>query len=103
MGFKTVYKCSSCSYEAFISAGADRGFLRYTNTYACLNCKILLDLALDKLDNDGKAEPYSILADEKCPNCFKAEFVLWDSILKPCPKCDGQMVKDQNGRKILWD
>ena len=39
----------------------------------------------------------------KCTNCGGTNITIWDTKLKPCPKCGGEMKKDTLRGMILWD
>lgn len=99
--------CPTCDYQAMTSAGPDRGFVAYTNTFVCLKCKTIHDLVLIKgeLKSNGQESKLTnqISENEKCKNCGENKFKLWDHIRKACPKCDSKMRSNKNGFIINWD
>ena len=107
MGFKQSFICPICNYEAFTSAGSDRGFRIWTNTYICLDCKTINDLVIEKggfklISQDGPT-PDTIREDQECDDCAGNNFELWDERKRPCPKCGSEMKPDPNGMRMNWD
>jgi len=107
MGTKRSMICPICNYEVFTSAGPDRGFRTWTNTYSCVDCKTIMDLVIVRgefrLTSQGGPEPDKIREDQKCENCEGTNFELWDSVNKPCPKCGTKLKIDPNGMIMNWD
>ena len=104
MGLKLGYICPICNYTAFTSAGPDRGMMRNseTNTYVCLNCKTIQDLRV-QMNWLSTGTIYNIREGEECKDCHLAKFVLWDTVNKPCPKCQTKMISDPSSGMLNWD
>lgn len=61
MGFKQSLICPNCNYKSFTSAGPDRGFTTWTNTFICEDCKSISDLVIRDnrvIDDDLNIENY---------------------------------------------
>ena len=99
MGIKRTYKCKKCGYTALVSGGPDVGMLVRTDTFVCLKCKELVDVAVGYTPNS----PLKIANRGKCPICnSKKHLAKWDTQLRPCPKC-GEKLEEIPGKEVLWD
>lgn len=107
MGTRRSMICPVCNYEAFTSAGPDRGFRIWTNTYCCADCNALVDLVLENgnfgVGGKGEKETEKIRDGQKCKNCEGTNFLRWDSKNKPCPNCGTQLEINPDGMKMNWD
>jgi len=112
MGKSYTYTCPNCGYSVLTSAGHDRGMLAETDTYICTSCKEIVDVCVGVFGQTfskeevktGNLESKHELGFYRCPLCNSGEhLVLWDTLKKPCPKCDEKMRKAEGGEVILWD
>jgi predicted RNA-binding Zn-ribbon protein involved in translation (DUF1610 family) len=96
MGELLYWKCNSCNYAVTMSGGKDRGFQAYTQTFQCLTCKELMDIAVDR--NEWDMEQWEPRHCKKCNGLLK----VWDTKTKLCPCCGGKMI-DSGTSIIMWD
>lgn len=79
----------------------------WTNTYVCLDCKTVTDLAIEKGQfksiRKNESEHDKILDGQNCEDCGGRNFEIWDSKKKSCPKCGTTMKPDPNGMTMNWD
>ncbi|HRJ28874.1 MAG TPA: hypothetical protein PLV21_08275 [Cyclobacteriaceae bacterium] len=105
MGLQQTIICPVCNYKTFTSGGVDRGRIIWTNTFVCLDSKILNDLVIDKegdmAENEGSNT--EIKEGQRCEKCGGQNFELWNSEQKPCPKCGTEMTIDPKGAMSCWD
>ncbi len=112
MGTCFTYKCNKCGYEVLTSGKLDSGMLAVVDTYICKSCNNIVDvtigecgktytkeeIALKKIKSENGLDFY------QCPECNSVtNLVKWNKRARPCPKCEGKMLKDSNGEMILWD
>ena len=95
MGTKSLFRCIKCQYEAKVSGGKDCGFHAEIETMICANCRALVDVLVSL---DGKTSSSDI---GLCPECSARNVKSWDSMNKPCPRCDGSM--EQGPVIMMWD
>jgi len=103
MGSSYTFTCTNCGYQAESSGKLDSGMMAVVEPYICNNCNELTDVLVGEF---GYKIDKSDLADDKkdyylCSNCSSQNITLWDTKLKPCPKCGGKMKKGQE--VIMWD
>jgi len=105
MGLKQTYVCSNCDYEVLTGAGRDRGMIATNNTFVCKDCNALQDLRVIKpAIGDFNADRNALHEDQTCSKCGGINFVLWDHLGKPCPKCkEGVMKPSKHGFRVNWD
>jgi ribosomal protein L37AE/L43A len=109
MGQKLTYKCKKCGYSTMTSAGLDWGFLAVVETHICLNCKEVVDVLVGEQGKvfekgkDKKAQFGSLKDFYTCPECRGTAIEKWDADIRPCPKCDGRLEKDESAGEMLWD
>jgi len=111
MGTRYLFKCKKCGYQVMSSGGKDYGMLAVVDTYVCKSCKEIVDVCIGEYGETYKKGEVQIkkrssfdLDFYKCPECGSDNnLVRWNKIKRPCPKCDGQMVKDIAGEIIMWD
>ena len=101
MGTKYLFKCNTCDYTAELSGGKDVGMLAMVQTMTCENCNELVDVLIGRYGKEGKTEDAEFnKALGICPECKRSDVVQWDDE-KPCPKCDGKMIRGEE--TMLWD
>lgn len=100
MGGTYIFKCSSCGYSAEVSGGKDRGFVIFTETKVCQDCRELMDVVVaNEQSIDGSKLANVPKSEQKCPKGKSHKLKVW----KPhvCPKCGDKMTR---GALIcLWD
>lgn len=115
MAIRKTYLCPVCKYEAVISAGPSRTMMAAFNTFVCLDCNELRDLSIARIkghsiliDFENKTplpEPFPAPVREEitpqCSDCDSQNLKIWDNTEKPCPKCGGQMVIDEENGMII--
>lgn len=102
------------------SGGEDRGFYAFTNTYICTSCRRIVDITEKvllpsepkpekkrfRLFKSRKSKPEPEILEKQeiiCPECgVKTDLKIWDTINRPCPRCDGKMEADRSNF-IMWD
>lgn len=84
------------------SAGPDRGFHIYTNTFQCLSCFSINDIHVKPGSKSGLDD---ILPDEECRDCGGKTFGLYDYRNLPCPKCGTELKFDSGAEFYMtnWD
>ena len=101
MGITYYFNCDTCDYTAIISGGRDSGFVALVQTMTCHNCNELVDVLIGAYGKEGKTEDAEMnKALGICPECKRSDVVRWDDE-KPCPKCDGKMIRGKEAS--LWD
>jgi len=112
MGKLSTYICTSCNYSVASSGGPDFGMHAVTDTYICTSCKEIVEVKtgeygltyLHKVPTGNGSNLDFDTDSYVCPECGSAEgLTLWDTQMRPCPKCDGIMELDPDGEVILWD
>ena len=48
MGQLYGFECPSCGYHTEVSGGKDRGFVAFTQTKVCQDCKQVVDILIGK-------------------------------------------------------
>ncbi len=101
MGSLYRYSCSTCDYQAEICGGKDRGMLAAVQTMTCQDCSNLVDVSLGSPERGGP------IGDDEfdksigiCPRCKSKNVLEWTES-KPCPKCDGTMIRGEH--TAMWD
>jgi hypothetical protein len=88
------------------------GMVAVTDTYICTSCKEIVDVLVGEfgqtfrpdIDTESGMQKATDSEFFKCPECgSKDDLVIWHTDSRPCPKCDGQMVLDEDGETIMWD
>jgi hypothetical protein len=101
MGMSYQYTCEGCGYEAQVSGGRDVGMMAVVRTMFCRGCRELVDVLIGQCGLDG---PTGDADYDKalgiCPECRGDDVVVWKDG-RPCPRCEGRMVKGEDF--ILWD
>lgn len=80
------------------AAGPSRGFVAMTDTFVCTLCKVITDIKIGESQRPTVAmmRPEPRLQEPVCRECGKDESLIrWDVEKRPCPKCDGKMVKNE--------
>ena len=95
MGTCYIHTCNKCGYEVSVSGGDDVGMHVRTRTMTCQQCKEVVDVAIGPSHGTKVIEGCG-----ECSQCGSKAVVRWEQS-KPCPKCDGQMVKGEPS--ALWD
>lgn len=112
MGTQYMFKCNKCGYQVISSGGRDCGFLAVVDTYLCKSCEKIVDVCIGEYGQAfskeevliKKSKPETDMDFYKCPEYGSDDnLVKWNKNMRPCPKCDGQMVKDIAGEIIMWD
>lgn len=113
MGSKKHFFCPKCKYTVLTSGGPDGGMRAATDTFCCKDCKILMDLFVER-GRAGDPFPDIMLTETdikisspvtgggRCKKCHGQNIVIWDNKLRPCPKCGTGMESD-GFRVMLWD
>lgn len=89
--YKT-YTCK-CGYKADVFGEKQKDFNGTFETHVCLNCRILIDCNTEDsiLNGNFEAEVKFESVEPKCLSCDTNDVIKWDSDLKICPKCNGEM------------
>jgi DNA-directed RNA polymerase subunit RPC12/RpoP len=112
MGTRYTFRCNKCRYEVKTPGGHDLGMLAVTDPYICKNCKKIVDVTVGEKGVTyskedifiKKANKETVLDFYLCPECRSdLDLVKWDTTKRPCPRCDGKMMKDANALTMLWD
>ncbi len=107
MGRSNTYKCPCCNYKVITSAGPDAGFMAATNTFVCLDCKIVTDIVIKKfnrlINQSDQAFENADITPIKCSTCEGINLKEWDIKKKPCLKCETSMKISSSGLIISWD
>jgi hypothetical protein len=94
------------------SGKLDFGMFAVVDTCICRACKAIVDVSIGEM---GKVYTKKELAAKlkrsgsdsdfyTCPKCGSdKDLVKWNKRTRPCPKCDGKMIKDKHGPFALWD
>ena len=94
------------------SGGKDYGMLAVVDTYICKSCKVIVDVGIGEYGQTYSKEEVLIKKNKsdtdldfyQCPECGSDKNLFkWNKSKRPCPKCDGQMVKDIAGEFVMWD
>ena len=102
MGTAYNFTCSKCGYSATVSGGRDVGMVAVVRTMICDDCEEVVDVLIGRYGEDGSTGDPEYDADLGiCPECRGRNLRSW-SRRHPCPKCDGDMNKD-DGFEMLWD
>jgi len=111
MGANYNFKCNKCGYKALTTGGHDFGMVAVTDTYICTDCKRIIDVTVGEYGKTFTKE--EILIKKKndpdlhffvCPACGSDKnLIKWDENIRPCPKCDGEMKKENKGPVLMWD
>ena len=108
MGEKRELICPNCNYGVLTSGGLDRGFYVYTNTFVCLDCKSIIDVAVSESKHrnnlhsvEAPINPTQPVINE-CPKCKSNDLVIWNAEKRICPKC-GTHLNVNGGIRVLWD
>ena len=99
MGYRSSWKCKNCDYTIDISAGKDRGFIMFTQTFQCNTCKVLIDVEVS--ESEWETERWENHYCEKCNHLLE----LWDTKKKFCPSCGVGRLKEASGEGFIihWD
>lgn len=101
MGELHTFECPSCGYHAEVSGGKDRGFIAFTQTKVCQNCRQVVDVLTGKATKLSAAQAIIIpKAKQECPACKGHDLKAWKGRL--CPKCGGKMALGL-GPICMWD
>jgi DNA-directed RNA polymerase subunit RPC12/RpoP len=105
MGFQKTYKCSKCEYTTLTAGGRTRGFEVITDSFVCNQCKEIVDIVIDNVDeefiHDWTRE--AINREIVCPKCNSLDIKKWDVQSRICPKCNSEMEVKLSGEFIYWD
>ncbi len=88
MGSLYPFTCDHCSYEADVSGGFDRGMISATQTIACQDCGILMDVGAGDAPTTSQEDAAAMTL--HCPKSSKHKVTPWNH---PgyCPKCGKTM------------
>lgn len=112
MGTNLTYKCNKCEYNVMTSGGPDYGMTAVTDTYICKSCDTIIDVCVGEHGNTYSKEEALRKKDKSlidmqyyiCPACKSGEnLIKWNKLKRPCPKCNGKMIKDPKGMVVEWD
>ncbi len=119
MGRALTYYCSTCNYKAITCAGRTATFSARLNTFVCLKCKEVMDIATHYIHrkpvekDPDDPEPLMLIFRGKstieevksimCNRCEGSDLKLCDTVEKPCPKCNTPLEIDRDGIVILGD
>lgn len=98
MGMSYQCRCNSCDYSVMSAAGPSGGFIALTDTFVCTSCKVVQDLKIGERQRPTIAmlRPEPKFQEPVCRECGKGDnLIKWDVVKKPCPKCGGEMVKNE--------
>jgi len=95
MGAHYTYACDRCGYAVEVSGKADFGYTIETATVICLDCRALVDMVTGSCAK--KSDPDIGV----CPLCRGSRIAEWDAARRPCPRCEGRMIKGELA--ALWD
>jgi len=97
MGAIYRFKCRKCGYEIECQGGKDLGLRKVFVTRICSRCRNLVDVF------EGYCSNPELLSDSecKCEYCGNTEFVDWDPVKMPCPKCGNKLERGE--LTGLWD
>ena len=102
MGSRYLFSCSKCGYLSEVSGGKDCGMMAVVRTMICQDCADLVDVLIGRFGKEGLTGDAEYDKDiGLCPECDGANIVAWHERDRPCPKCDGRMIKGQ--ATVLWD
>jgi len=119
MGTEYFFSCTKCSYRVITSGGPSRGFIAFTDTYICYSCQKIFDIT-EKVLIESEPNPQTVQKPKKkflgipissnkeivyedkfeeyeiaCPECgSKSGLVKWNNVNRPCPRCGGEMKKN---------
>jgi len=86
-----TYSCPKCNYSAEVWDAADKGMIATVDTRHCLDCKTLVEVAIEfhgsGLIKDPDVVPSFL---NRCPECNSANVHCWDA-MHACPRCGEQM------------
>lgn len=101
MGELNFFECSSCNYHAEVSGGKDRGFVAFTQTKVCQDCRQVVDVLVGEAGKLSGPKATTIpKAKQQCPTCKGHNLKVWKG--RACPKCGGKMKKG-GGLICMWD
>lgn len=101
MGQFYSFECPSCGYHAEVSGGKDRGFVAFTQTKVCQDCKQVADILIGKAAELSADKATTIpKAKQQCPACEGHNLKAWTG--RACPKCGAKMNKGI-GPICMWD
>lgn len=103
MGSSYTFTCTNCGYQEESSGKLDSGMMSVVEPHICNDCNEITDVLveeyghkIDKSDLANKKKDYYL-----CSTCSSENIILWDTKLKPCPKCETKMKKGQEA--FMWD
>jgi hypothetical protein len=103
MGTAFEFVCPGCGYRAIVSGGRDVGMSAVVRTMTCADCVELVDVLIGHWGQDGPTgNPDYDKNLDICPECSRANVRPWPSH-HPCPRCSGQMIKDEDSGLLMWD
>lgn len=119
MAKSQTYYCPACNYKTITSAGPSSTFSAKFNTFVCLKCKEVKDIATHFIHREpakkdpNEPEPLLLMSSGKstikevnqimCNRCQGLDLKLWDTVEKPCPKCSTPLERDRGWLVILAD
>lgn len=119
MATAQTYYCPICSYTKTTCAGPSATFFVVMDTFRCLDCNDIMDIATHRIhyepshEIDDDPEPLLLMQTGersikeiypvKCSECEGSNLEVWDSALKPCPKCGTSLTIDANGFTFFLD
>lgn len=103
MGTKFNFVCPGCGYASgLVSGGRDMGMIAVVRTMVCEDCDSVVDVLIGRYGKDGSTgDPDYDKNLHICPECKGTHLHPWPRE-HPCPKCNANMIKDENGM-VLWD
>jgi hypothetical protein len=103
MGLTTDYLCENCGLSAFVSGGSDSGFFAFTETFYCPSCQTLQDVLMTRLPaGPDDNRPRWDNTTPSCCKCGGVALVPWRRG-QACPRCDGPLRENPEGRIANWD
>lgn len=101
MGQLYSFDCPSCGYHAEVSGGKDRGFVAFTQTKVCQDCREVVDVLIGKANELSTGQDITIpKAKQECPSCEGHSLKVWKG--RVCPKC-GEKMNKSDGAICMWD
>lgn len=91
---RRVFKCSECGYttQVYGEQYFDFGTYNYIITFICIECKILFEGIISKMECWEYPRITRNLADKViCLSCGKENNRVWSRETGLCPKCNGVM------------
>ena len=112
MGQAITCTCNSCNYWVLTSGDHDVGMKAVTDHYICYprNETVGLQTGEQGFRYNQEVPPANrsgLESDTDFYVCSEfssdTDLVVWDTDMKPCPRCDDQMVLHTDMEMIMWE